>query len=529
VRTAHVPDLLGRPGRRERNGSKYIVTAPDAESGRSSVALYVMEGEDPNALVPTRAAAPVGSAAPPVMADSFEAANASIILPTLNEEAGISQTLLSIPFDKLAAAGWRVRPLVIDGGSTDRTLEVAAAWGVPVLHQKSRGKGGAVREALDWLAARNVQYAVVLDADGSYPGASVLPALELLDAGSHLVVGVRQSATGPPRNPRELIHRIGNALLNFVAGQVSRSRILDVCSGFWAVQVQRAQELNLMSHDFGIEAELFLKGQRAGWTIFQIPIPYGERVGEAKLHAVADGIRILLSIIRYGHKSLQAAPPPTSLFPVFIRDLLVTALVGGGDLVLVTPASRESEAQAVAFLLERSGLRPRVVVRPDIFVPPQSTPSPRAPSYARVESELEATSSPTTLDPPLPASGYVGPVIRFGQGRRALYVEMPGLKDPTETYLSDSVPADAAARSGAYLARPRNQGALFDPIRVLASRLYIDNRGVRSTILEANGLSVQDADDEYHDVSETEPGPLLPRSRPPGGSGPRFNWGRLRS
>lgn len=76
-----------------------------------------------------------------IMVDSFEAANAAIILPTLNEEAGLSQTLEDIPFDRLAGAGWRVRPLVVDGGSTDRTLEVAAAWGIPVLHQKSRGKG----------------------------------------------------------------------------------------------------------------------------------------------------------------------------------------------------------------------------------------------------------------------------------------------------------------------------------------------------------------------------------------------------
>lgn len=451
------------------------------------------------------------------MAESFEAANAAIILPTLNEEGGLSQTLLDIPFARLAGAGWRVRPLVVDGGSTDRTLEVAAAWGLPVLHQKSRGKGGAILEALDWLAERNVQYAVVLDADASYPGASVLPALELLDAGSHLVVGVRQSASGPPQDARELIHRVGNALLNFVAGQLSRSRILDVCSGFWGVQVERARELDLISHDFGIEAELFLKGQRAGWTIMQIPIPYRERIGEAKLHAVSDGARILLSIIRFGHKSLQAAPPPASLVPAFIRDLLVTALVGGGDLVLVTPPSRENEARAVAFLLERSDLRPRVVVRPETSEPTPSVPTGPSP-----------TVPPLVPEPSIPVNGYVRPVVRFGQGRRALYVEMPDIRK-TAGVRSNSLSA-ASARSGAYVPQGRSAGDLLDPIRLLAGRLNTDEADVRANFLEANGLAVERASEESHDAVEAEPAPTRTHlRRPPDGPGPKFEWGRVRS
>ncbi|MGC2289820.1 MAG: glycosyltransferase family 2 protein [Thermoplasmata archaeon] len=460
------------------------------------------------------------------MADSFEAANAAIILPTLNEESGISQTLLDIPFDRLARAGWRVRPLVVDGGSTDRTLDVAAAWGLPVLHQKSRGKGGAVLEALEWLADRHVQYAVVLDADASYPGASILPALELLDAGSHLVVGVRQSASGPPRNPRDLVHRVGNALLNFVAGGLSRSRILDVCSGFWGVQVERAQELNLISHDFGIEAELFLKGQRAGWTILQIPIPYRERVGEAKLHAVSDGVRILLSIIRFGHKSLQAAPPATSLVPVFIRDLLVTALVGGGDLVLVTPPSRENEARAVAFLLERSDMRPRVVVRPEI---PEAAsiagPSPPSLAAGRVDMAMP----PSPIEPPLPVNGYVGPIIRFGQGRHALYVDMPELRETPDTVRRGPSGSSSSARSGAYIGRPNAPGDLFDPLRLLAGRLNSDARDVRTNFLVANGLSVQDATEELHEAREPEPVPPRSQSPPPRGPKSKFDWGQARS
>ena len=502
------------------------MVAPPSRSAGQPPALYLTGQDIRHPGEPIGRGAGEGSARLPVMADSFEAANAAIILPTLNEEGGLSQTLQDIPFERLALAGWRVRPLVVDGGSTDRTLEVAAAWRLSVLHQKSRGKGGAILEALDWLGERNVQYAVVLDADASYPGASVLPALELLDAGTHLVIGVRQSASGPPRSTREIVHRVGNALLNFVAGELSRSRILDVCSGFWGVQVQPARELHLLSHDFGIEAELFLKGQRADWTILQIPIPYRERVGEAKLHAVSDGIRILLSIIRFGHKSLQAAPPATSLVPRFIRDILVTALVGGGDLVLVTPPSRENEARAVAFLLERSDLRPRVVVRAETSLPP-APPEPTLPRPAGGDLGVPYSPSPVTAS--VPANGYVGPIIRFGQGRRALYVDMPELSATPAALGTGASQSTASARSGAYLARPRAPGDLLDPLRTLAGRLNTDAQGVRTSFLEANGLSVQETTQESHEARDLEPGPIRSHPSPSKGPSPTAVWGRPRA
>jgi dolichol-phosphate hexosyltransferase len=445
---------------------------------------------------------------PLVIADSFESANAAIILPTLNEERGLERTLQDIPFDRLAASGWRVRPLVVDGGSTDKTLEVATRWGVPILHQRSRGKGGAIREALEWLSKLRVRYAVVLDADATYPGASVLPALELMDAGSELVVGVRQSASGPPRSARDLVHRIGNALLNLAAGQLSRAAILDVCSGFWGVHVDRTLELGLVSNDFGIEAELFLKAQRARWTVHQIPIPYRERVGEAKLHAVSDGVRILLSIIRFGHRSIQESPPASSLLPAFVRDVLVTALVGGGELVLVTPPSRVDEARAVAFLLERSDLRPRVMVRAeDSDLPPSEDESAGAGSA----NERPAGALSPQMASSVALKEYVGPVIRFGRARRMLYVELPNLSaSPTPPSVQRSK-SRGVSRSGAYLSRPRAPGDILDPIRMLASRLNSDHQGVRERFLEANGISLQGV---YEGPGEYSEDSFEPQLRP---------------
>src|ERR1700675_1320919 len=115
---------------------------------------------------------------------TFQGVDVAVVLPTLNEEGGLARTLADIPFGAMCSGGRTVRPLVIDGGSDDRTLEVAHERGVFVLHQRAKGKGSAIREALEWLAGQGVPYAVVLDADYTYPGTAIPAVVELLEAGT---------------------------------------------------------------------------------------------------------------------------------------------------------------------------------------------------------------------------------------------------------------------------------------------------------------------------------------------------------
>ena len=64
----------------------------------------------------------------------------SVVIPTLNEEKNLPHVLPRVP-------GWVHEVIIVDGRSTDRTVEVAQAlWpGVRIVHQTGRGKGDAVR------------------------------------------------------------------------------------------------------------------------------------------------------------------------------------------------------------------------------------------------------------------------------------------------------------------------------------------------------------------------------------------------
>lgn len=417
-----------------------------------------------------------------------------ILLPTLNEERGLPVTLDDIPLAQLRARGWSAIPVVIDGGSTDRTREVAFSRGVPLVDQKSRGKGAAIREGLELLDRLGVRFAVVLDADATYPGSAVLPALELLDSGCDLVVGVRHPEGGHPRSFRDLVHRTGNVLLNFAAGQYSRSTYLDLTSGFWAINVRKSRELRLITDNFGIEAELFLKAHRYGWDTSQIPIEYRKRVGVAKLHAVPDGTRILLSILRFGRRSLQAAPPTISEAPGILRELLLAAFIGGyHDVELLCPPALQREANTIADRLRRSGLAPRVVIREN----------PVATSGAML-----GPGSPTVI----PAVGGVGGGIstRFGPQGSRLQVQLVDSHPAAEPL---GLPADKldGSRSGAFATRkPRSHADLLDPLRLMGQGLNGSPAAQRRRLFSANGIKVLDVPENDVDAgAELRSGPAI--------------------
>jgi hypothetical protein len=295
----------------------------------------------------------------------------AILLPTLNEERGLERTLKELPLARLRETGYDPRVLVLDGHSTDRTVEVAREFGAEVLHQAGTGKGAALREGLAWAAAQGVDHVAVLDADFTYPAAGVPPIFSLLDAGSDLVIGVRRPSHAPLSSARNLIHRLGNGLLNSLAAQLSHSPVLDICSGLWGVRVSSIQGLTLLADGFEIEAELFLKAFRSGLLVSQIPIEYRERVGMAKLRTVRDGSRITLAILRYARTSSGVGPAASNggvraaASPPADRGLERLILsTGVREITVYSHPGRAADAGRLAESFRRAQVGVRVVVRP---------------------------------------------------------------------------------------------------------------------------------------------------------------------
>ena len=110
-----------------------------------------------------------------------------VIVAALNEEEGIGPTLA-----ELREVLEDSRFLVVDGNSTDRTVEIARKMGAEVLFQESSGKGDAIAQAIKHVDS-DVEYVVFIDADYTYPAGYLSEMIRILEENPEvgIVIGNR--------------------------------------------------------------------------------------------------------------------------------------------------------------------------------------------------------------------------------------------------------------------------------------------------------------------------------------------------
>jgi hypothetical protein len=219
----------------------------------------------------------------------------SIVIPSLNEEAGIGAVLEEIPRAALAAAGWDVEVVVVDGESSDRTREIAAAKGARVIVEPRRGYGRAYKTGFQ--RARG-EFVATADADLTYP-LEDLPELvrmledERLDFLTTDRFGALEEGAMRPR------HRLGNWVLTTTARLLFWRRIRDSQSGMWVLRKAALDKLQLTSDGMPFSEEIKLEAFRhPALRCKEVPIRYRARVGEVKLQSWEDGLANLVFLLR---------------------------------------------------------------------------------------------------------------------------------------------------------------------------------------------------------------------------------------
>jgi glycosyltransferase involved in cell wall biosynthesis len=164
--------------------------------------------------------------------------------------------------------GYRV--LVVDNGSTDDTVAVAAACGATVVSEPRRGYGAAVHAG---LLAATADLVGVLDADGSLPPQALPQLVAAAANGADLAVGRRIPQAGAwPWHARA-----GNAVL----AALLRYQGLPV-HDIAPIRVARRQallELGVTDRGFGYPFELLLRAAAAGWRVSEFDVEYRPRAG----------------------------------------------------------------------------------------------------------------------------------------------------------------------------------------------------------------------------------------------------------
>jgi dolichol-phosphate hexosyltransferase len=404
-----------------------------------------------------------------------------IVLPTLNEEANLRRTYESLPLAALRARGWSVQSLVIDGGSTDGTVAEAEALGLPVLRQVSRGKGAAIREAMQYAQTKGFQYAIVSDADCTYPGDSVVSLVSLLDSGAQLAVGIRQNHL-PADGARAFVHRVGNATLALIASQLSGHVILDLCSGFWGVDLAYWRSEDLVSTGFEIESELFLKSLRSGLSVAQIPIEYRARARGTKLRTVRDGARILLAVLRSVRYPRRADLKGRRSAETLTRAILAACFIQGADrIVVLADLPHLSSAHRISAQLADGGIASTLVVTGQ---PMPEKSDHLVDALVRRSETYQAPVLALTGKPAGNPTDEETGVMMLPNTRRIIVLGLGGPRvnrSEVRRLLSPGGPAEPAGRSGGFtMVSQRFPGARMSPLRSL--QWVVDPSPVEHTV-----------------------------------------------
>jgi glycosyltransferase involved in cell wall biosynthesis len=220
-----------------------------------------------------------------------------IQIPCLNEESTLPATIAALP--RQIPGVDEVELLVIDDGSTDRTVEVAREQGVEHIVRLTNNKGlaAAFQAGLDACLKLDADLIVNTDADNQYSGADVPKLVAPILAGeADMVVGDRRvTQIDHFSGGKKALQRAGS----WVVRRLSGTAIADTTSGFRAYNREAALGL-LVTDDFTYTLESLIQAGKMLVAVDQVEIATNPQTRESRLFSSTGAYvrRNALSILR---------------------------------------------------------------------------------------------------------------------------------------------------------------------------------------------------------------------------------------
>jgi glycosyltransferase involved in cell wall biosynthesis len=227
-----------------------------------------------------------------------------LVIPALNEEEAITHVLARVPRDHVDEI------VVVDGGSTDRTVERAAVAGARVIVEPRPGYGRACLAGASAVAETS-EVVVFLDGDGSDCPEQIPDLVAPIVAGeADFVIGSRSRGKREPGSMSA--HQL---LAGYAVSTVLRllygARYTDM-GPFRAIGRDALFRLGMCEMTYGWNLEMQMRVARAGLRVLELPVQHRRRVGgTSKVSGTLGGtirasLRILLTL---GRVALERQPP----------------------------------------------------------------------------------------------------------------------------------------------------------------------------------------------------------------------------
>ncbi len=206
------------------------------------------------------------------------------LVPALNEEETIAKIVKRLKKIK-------IKPIVIDDGSSDDTARLAKKAGaIVIVHKANKGKGEALKTGFRYVLKKcpKTKYVVLIDADMQYAPEDSLKLIKpLKDGEADFVTGYRNWRTVPYR------HQMGNFVWRTAFNLLFGTQLNDTNCGFMAFTKKAISKIKEVHGGYIIENMLFLEALKHKIKIKQVNVD----VRYDELRNIPVGIRIVLGCL----------------------------------------------------------------------------------------------------------------------------------------------------------------------------------------------------------------------------------------
>jgi len=222
------------------------------------------------------------------------------MIPAYNEEATIGEVIKNIPREIEGIS--KVEVLVVNDGSTDKTVEVSMKAGADkvVSHSINKGVGAAFSTGIDNALKMDADVIVNIDADGQFDAEDIPKLVEpiVLNKGE-IAVGSRfLKKEFEPEMP--FVKKLGNKVFTWLVNFLSRQKFTDTQCGFRAYSREAALKLTLFGN-FTYTQEVFIEACAKGLKIVEVPVKVKyKNIRKSKVvkNPISYAIRALTIILR---------------------------------------------------------------------------------------------------------------------------------------------------------------------------------------------------------------------------------------
>lgn len=245
--------------------------------------------------------------------DDKSAANESklsIVMPARNEAETIGMIV-----KRIVELHPDAEIIVVNDASTDDTASRATEAGARMVsHMYSKGNGAAIKTG---ARAATGKVIVFMDADGQHQPEDIARLLDRIDRGADMAIGARDAAS-----QASIFRHTANWFYNLIATWITGHKVLDLTSGFRAVDAHKFREfLFMLPNGFSYPTTITMAFFRSGYTVEYVPIRAAKRSGKSHLNITRDGIKFLLIIFRV----CTLYSPLKLFFPVALLQFLLGA------------------------------------------------------------------------------------------------------------------------------------------------------------------------------------------------------------